>query len=109
MSTSIDIPGRDIDATISLVATETAIGLNILKDIANNWRDFFGGRAKSSESALGVARAECLRALKIQAYEGGADAIIAVSISYTEISTSGSGGILVVAANGTAVKLSPTH
>lgn len=105
LTTSIDVPNRDVDHIISIVATEAAIGINVLRDIANNWRDFFGGRAQSSENALQSTRESCLTELKRQALDQGADAVIAVSLLYNELSTSSSGGILFVAANGTAVKL----
>ncbi len=106
LTTSIDIPNREIDRVISIVAAEAALGINVLRDIANNWRDFIGGRANSAQNALKEARTACLNELKREAVAVGADAVIAVDLDYNELSTSGA-GILFVAATGTAVKLRP--
>lgn len=106
LTTSIDVPNRKTETVVTIVAAEVAIGMNIFRDIANNWRDFAGGRSATSENALGQARQECLRKLRSEAADVGAHAVIAVSLNYNELSTSGS-GILFVAATGTAVKL--TH
>ncbi len=106
ITTSIDVPRRAIESVVSIVSAEVAIGVNVLRDIANSWRDVFGGRSTSSQNALREARAACLEALKREANTVGADAVIAVSLNYNELSAGGSGGgILFVAANGTAVKL----
>ncbi|MCT7662264.1 YbjQ family protein [Shinella kummerowiae] len=106
LTTSIDVPQRKIERIISIVAAETALGMNIFRDIANNWRDFVGGRANTSEHALKDARTACLQRLKDEAAAIGADAVIAVNLNYSELSTAGN-GILFVAASGTAVKLAP--
>lgn len=105
LTTSIDVPGQEIDHVISIVASEAAIGMNIFKDVANNFRDFFGGRSETSQNALKETREACLNGLKQDAARKGADAIIAVTFAYNQLSTSGPGGILFVAASGTAVKL----
>lgn len=82
--------------------------MNIFRDIANSFRDFVGGRANSSQKSLREARLACLDGLRREAEAVGADAVIAVDLDYNELSTSGSGGgILFVAASGTAVKLAP--
>lgn len=108
LTTSIDVPNRHVESVISIVAAEAALGMNVLRDIANNWRDFLGGRSGSSQKSLREARLACLEELKREAAAVGADAVIAVDLDYSELSTAGSGGgILFVAANGTAVKLSP--
>ncbi|QKK19531.1 heavy metal-binding domain-containing protein [Rhizobium indicum] len=107
LTTSHDVPSRSTVSVISIVAAEAAIGMNIFKDIANNFRDTFGGRSSSVQSTLKDAREACLKELKREAFMAGADAVIAVKLDYSEISTGGSGGgILFVAATGTAVKLS---
>lgn len=105
LTTTIDVPGREMDRTISIVASESAMGLNVFKDIANNWRDFLGGTSKTSQTALRDVREDCLNKLKIEAARVGADAVIGVDFDYNQLSTSGPGGILYVVATGTAVKL----
>lgn len=105
LTTSIDVPGREIESVISIVASEAAVGLSIFKDVANNWRDFIGGRSQTSQNALKETREACLDGLKEEAARKGADAVIAVDFTYNQLNTSGPGGILFVAATGTAVKL----
>ncbi|MBY5614111.1 YbjQ family protein [Rhizobium leguminosarum] len=107
LTTSIDVPNRKVESVISIIAAEAALGMNIFRDIANNWRDFVGGRSNSSQKSLREARLACLDELRREAAAVGADAVIAVDLDYNELSTSGSGGILFVAASGTAVKLAP--
>lgn len=80
--------------------------MSVFKDIANNWRDFVGGRSSTAQNTLRDARTACMAELRREAAALEADAVIAVSLDYNEIST-GSGGIVFVAASGTAVKLAP--
>lgn len=107
MTTGLEIPGRETTEIVQIVAAEVALGMNALKDIANNWRDAFGGRSGSVQNILKDARELCLHELKREAFRAGADAVIAVRLNYSEASTTGGtgGGILFVAASGTAVKL----
>jgi len=107
LTTSSDVPGREIGTVISIVATEAAIGMNVLREIASNRRHIVGGRAAASQTSLREARLACLNDLQREAAMVGADAVIAVDLDYNEISTQGSGGILFVAASGTAVTLKP--
>jgi uncharacterized protein YbjQ (UPF0145 family) len=107
LTTSIEIPNRKVESVVSIVASEAALGMNVFRDIANSWRDFVGGRANSAQKSLREARLACLDELKREAAAIGADAVIAVDLDYNELSTGGSGGILFVAASGTAVKLEP--
>jgi uncharacterized protein YbjQ (UPF0145 family) len=105
LTTSIDIPNRTIEKVISIVAAESALGMSILRDIVNERRNKVGGRAILSQKPLREARAACLDELRSEAFTLGADAVIAVDLNYTELSADGPGGILLVAATGTAVKL----
>lgn len=107
LTTGFDVPNRKTEQVIGIVASEAALGMNIFKDIANNWRDVFGGRSTSSQNTLKEARTACLDGLRREAANVGADAVIAVDLDYNELSTAGSGGIVFVAATGTAVKLAP--
>ena len=108
VSTTNEIPNRQIDSIIDIVGAEAAIGLNIFKDIAANFRDFFGGRSRTVQIAVKEARTACLIELRLAAVKLGADAVIGVKFDFSELSTAGSGGgILFVAATGTAVRLVP--
>jgi uncharacterized protein YbjQ (UPF0145 family) len=111
VTTSHVVAGRDAIEEIGIVASEVGYGLNIFKDIANNWRDTFGGRSNTIQNALKDGRLEALAQLKRDAFALGADAVISTRIEYNQISTSGGSGgsILFVAAYGTAVKLSPVR
>ncbi|MBP2557712.1 uncharacterized protein YbjQ (UPF0145 family) [Neorhizobium galegae] len=105
ITTGSEIPGRRIDNIVDVVGAETALGLSLFKDIANNFRDFFGGRSKTVQSAVRDARTVCMIELRREAVRLNADAIIAIKIDFSELSMAAGGGILFVAATGTAVKL----
>lgn len=105
ITTGSDIPGRQIDSIVGIVGAETALGLSIFKDIANSFRDLFGGRSKTVQTAVRDARTVCMIELRREAIRLNADAIIAIKIDFSELSMAGGGGILFVAATGTAVKL----
>lgn len=104
LTTALDVPHRSTDQVLGIVASEAALGMSVFKDIANNWRDFVGGRSSTAQNTLREARTACMAELRREAAALDADAVIAVSLDYNEIST-GSGGIVFVAASGTAVKL----
>jgi uncharacterized protein YbjQ (UPF0145 family) len=80
------------------------LGVNLFKDIGSAVRDIFGGRNEGYQRELRNARRAALHELKAQAYELGADAVIAVSLHYSEISGGGK-SMLLIAASGTAVCL----
>lgn len=107
LTTGLDVPGRETVEIVQIVAAEAALGMNIFRDIANNWRDTLGGRSGSVQAILKDAREACLQEMKREAFRAGADAVIAVRLNYSEASTGAGtgGGILFVAASGTAVKL----
>lgn len=107
LSTTNEIPNRQIDGIIDIVGAEAAVGLNIFKDIAANFRDFFGGRSRTVQIAVKEARDACLIDLRLAAVKLGADAVIGVRFDFSELSTGSGGGILFVAATGTAVRLTP--
>ncbi|MBB3457785.1 uncharacterized protein YbjQ (UPF0145 family) [Rhizobium sp. BK313] len=105
ITTGNDIPRRVVSEIIQVVGTEAALGLNIFKDIANDFRDFFGGRSKTMQAALKDARAACITEIKREALILKADAVVSLRFDFSEMSTRSCGGILFVAATGTAVKL----
>lgn len=102
-----EAPNRKTEQVVGIVASEAALGMNIFRDIANSVRDIVGGRANSAQATLKEARTACLEELKREAAQYGADAVIAVDLDYNELSAGATGGIVFVAATGTAVKLAP--
>lgn len=69
-------------------------------------RDWEGSRAGAHQKVLKDLRKTCLDELRMNAAEMGADAVIGVDLDYSEISGK-NGGLLMLVASGTAVKLEP--
>lgn len=85
-----------------IVASERIYGVNIFRDMFAAVRDIVGGANKGGQNVLRDARKEVLAGLKQEAYELGANAVIAVDVDYGEVSGGGK-SMLLVAATGTAV------
>ncbi len=79
--------------------------MNLVKDFFAGIRDIVGGRSGTYERELGNARDTALASLTEQAQSLGADAVLGIDIDY-EVLGSG-GGMLMVSASGTAVRLKP--
>lgn len=108
VTTTYSVPDRRVEEIISIVTAEVALGMHIFKDIANSFRDVFGGRSATMQSSLRQARENCITELKREALRLSADAILAVDLDYSEFtSPSVQGGMLFVVASGTAVRLAP--
>lgn len=104
VTTTNCIEGRQITEYLRVVSAESVHGINVVRDIFTGMRDFFGGRSKTLERALKEARAEVTDEIRERAASVRADAIVGLNF---EISMpSGRGGMLVVFATGTAVRLS---
>ena len=102
ITTTHSIEGRQITEYLWVVSAESVHGINVVRDFFTGVRDFFGGRSQTLERALKEARTEVTD--EIRARAGNADAIVGLDF---EISMpSGRGGMLVVFATGTAVRLS---
>lgn len=108
ITTGHQIPGHDILETVDVITSEAVMAMSIFKDIANAWRDAVGGRSKTIQANLREAREMCLWELRQEARRRFADAVIGVDLDYSEFSSSlVSGGMLMVVASGTAVRLAP--
>ena len=78
--------------------------MNIFKDLFAAFSDFFGGRSNVTQNLLKDARDNVLLELRKEAYERGADAVIAVDLDYSEFSGGGK-SMLFIVASGTAIKI----
>lgn len=105
ITTTNNVEGHRVVAYLGLVDGEAILGANIFADIFAGIRDVIGGRSGAYEKELRKARDIALKEMEDQAASLGADAIIGVDLDYETISPGESGGMLMVTACGTAVKL----
>ncbi len=108
MTTAPSIDGYVVEQTLEIVASECAFGMNLFRDFFAGMTDIFGGRSLSTQKVLRDARRACLRELRGEAESIGANAVIGVSLSYSEFSGQGK-SMLFLAASGTAVIVRDTR
>ncbi|PIW27819.1 MAG: hypothetical protein COW30_09165 [Rhodospirillales bacterium CG15_BIG_FIL_POST_REV_8_21_14_020_66_15] len=104
ITTTESVEGRQITAYLGIVSGDAVMGTNIFKDFFAGIRDIVGGRSGAYEKELQKAKAFAIEDMQAQAAELGADAIIAVDLDYESIASDKT-CMLMVSANGTAVKL----
>lgn len=103
LTTTPTVEGRTIVEYKGIVFGEMITGVNFIKDFGASLRNFFGGRSGSYEKELLAARRSALAELEGRAREKGADAVVGIDIDYEVLGPNG--GMLMVTASGTAVKL----
>jgi len=99
--TSNTIKGKKIEKNLGLVLGNTIRAKHIGKDILAGLRSIVGGEIKEYTEALSEARDIAIERMTKQANELGADAIIGVRFTTSQVMT-GAAELLVY---GTAVKL----
>lgn len=102
ITTTPTVQGREIIEYKGIVFGEVIAGINFVKDISASFTNFFGGRSGSYEEELIQARNSALYELEQRAYDAGANAVVGVDIDYEVL---GQGGMLMVTASRTAVKI----
>ena len=103
VTTTPTIENKPVQQYLGIVTGETIIGANFIKDFFAGIRDIVGGRSGSYEKVLREAKNSALKEMQDRAREFGADAIVAVDLDYETVGPNG--GMLMVTASGTAVKL----
>jgi uncharacterized protein YbjQ (UPF0145 family) len=101
LTTSDKIPGKEIRETLGLVRGNTIRAKHIGKDILAGLRNIVGGEIKEYTEALDEARKSALERMLAEAEELGADAVVCVRFTTSQV-MSGAAELLVY---GTAVKL----
>lgn len=104
ITTTDSIEGRQISRYLGIVSGEAFMGTNLFTDFFASIRDVVGGRSGSYEKELKKAKELALIEMRDEARELGADAILSVDLDY-EIMGGDQKTMLMVSANGTAVKL----
>jgi uncharacterized protein YbjQ (UPF0145 family) len=102
VTTTDSIEGSKVVAYLGVVTGEAVLGANIFKDLFAGIRDIVGGRSAAYEGELRKAKDTAIQEMAERAVELGADAVVGVDLDYEAIS---SGNMLMVSANGTAIKI----
>ena len=101
MSTTFEIPGREVAEILGVVRGNTIRARHIGSDIAATLKGVVGGEIKGYVKAMSDAREEALERMLKDAGDKGADAVVGVRFATSSI-MAGAAEILVY---GTAVKL----
>ena len=103
LTTTPGVEGRTITEYKGIVFGEVISGVNFIRDFAAGIRNIIGGRSGSYEDELLAARTQALDEMSARAAQLGADAIVGIDLDYEVLGEKG--GMLMVTASGTAVKL----
>ena len=103
LTTTPTVEGRTIAEYKGVVFGEVISGVNFIRDFAASIRNFIGGRSGSYEDELIKARTQAMQEMEERARQNGADAVVGIDIDYEVLGENG--GMLMVTASGTAVKL----
>jgi uncharacterized protein YbjQ (UPF0145 family) len=103
LTTTPTIEGRTIVEYRGVVFGEVISGVNFLRDFAASIRNVLGGRSGSYEEELIKARSQAMNEMADRAVRLGANAVVGIDIDYEVLGENG--GMLMVTASGTAVKL----
>ena len=101
VTTSFDIPGRQIKEILGIVRGNTVRSRNIGRDIAAGLKNIVGGEIKTYTELINQARDEAYNRIVNHAIEIGADAIIMMRFDISQVMAASSE----ILAYGTAVKL----
>lgn len=103
VTTTPTVQGKEISEYLGVVAGETILGVNAIRDLKAGLRDIFGGRSGAYEEELRKGREIAIREMIDNAVELGANAVVGVDLDYETVGSQG--GMLMVTASGTAVRL----
>ena len=102
LTTTPTIEGRPIKDYRGIVTGEAILGANVFRDFFAGIRDIVGGRSSAYEKELAKAREIALDELAEAARQAGGNAVVGIDIDYEVV---GNGSMLMVSANGTAVRI----
>jgi uncharacterized protein YbjQ (UPF0145 family) len=103
VTTTPTVEGRPVQQYLGVVCGEAILGANIMKDLFAGVRDIVGGRSGAYEKELVKAREIALAEMQERAEKMGANAVVGVDLDYETLGSQG--GMLMVSAAGTAVKI----
>ena len=101
MTTSDQIPGREIIETLGLVTANTVRARHVGRDILAGLKNLVGGEIGAYQQLLSESRELALARLQEQAEAQGADAVVALRLTTASVAQ----GASEILAYGTAVRL----
>ena len=104
ITTTDGIEGKRVTGYLGIVSGEAVLGTNIFRDLMAGIRDIVGGRAGGYEQELRQAKEAAVSEMRDEARRLGADAVVGVDLDYEHLG-GGNKSMLMVTANGTAVRL----
>lgn len=104
VTTTDGIDGKQVTQYLGLVSGEAIMGTNLFRDFFASIRDIVGGRSGAYEKSLKEGKDTAIQDMIAEAQLLGADAIVGVDLDY-EVIGGDQKTMLMVSANGTAVKL----
>ncbi len=105
VTTTNTVDGHPVREYLGIVTGEAILGANLFKDLFAGIRDIVGGRSGAYEKELRRARDIAVQEMVQQATELGANAVIGVDLDYETIEAGAGGGMLMVSASGSAVRI----
>ena len=104
VTTTDGVEGRAIVEYRGIVSGEAVMGTNVFRDFFAGITDLVGGRSGTYESELRKAKDFAIAQMVEDADNLGADAVVGVDLDYEHLG-GGNRSMLMVTANGTAVRL----
>jgi len=93
--------------SIGIVTGSVSIGMGIMGDLSSTFANLTGGQSSEYNQKISSAEHACLNQIRLKALNMGGNAVLGVDIDYSEVG--GGKGLLMVSANGTAIKLKNTE
>lgn len=103
--TTPNVPGREVVEVLGMVSGEAILGANLFKDLFATVRDVVGGRAAAYEKELRKAKEIAIQEMENECAALGGNAVIAMDLDYESLQMGRGSNMLMVSANGTAVRL----
>ena len=104
VTTTDHVDGKRVTGYLGIVSGEAVVGTNIFRDLMAGIRDIVGGRAGGYEQELRQAKEAAISEMIDEARRLRADAVVGVDLDYEHLG-GGNTSMLMVTANGTAVRL----
>ena len=107
LTTAPTLEGYRVVDTLDVITAECVFGMELFREWLAGFTDDFGARSQSTRTVFRDARNTCLRELRNEAALLGANAVIAVDLSYSELGGHEMKNMLFLVASGTAVVVEP--